>query len=70
MFFAPGEAAKINLYFFYIFTVCPHGITNITGEISGEIEYPSSGTYGANETKCWRIEVPKPYSGIKIIYHR
>ncbi|XP_067040930.1 bone morphogenetic protein 1-like [Acropora muricata] len=50
--------------------VCPHGITNITGEISGEIEYPSSGTYGVNETKCWRIEVPKPYKGIKIIYHR
>lgn len=50
--------------------VCPHGIINITGEISGEIEYPSSGTYGANETKCWRIEVPKPYIGIAIIYHR
>ncbi|XP_044176705.1 tolloid-like protein 2 [Acropora millepora] len=51
-------------------TVCPHDITNITGEISGEFEYPMSGTYGANETKCWRIEVPKPYVGIGIIYHR
>ncbi|KAK2551115.1 Tolloid-like protein 2, partial [Acropora cervicornis] len=49
---------------------CPNGITNITGEISGEIVYPSSGTYGANETKCWRIEVPKPYTDIAIIYHR
>ena len=51
-------------------TVCPHAITKITGEISGEIVYPSSGTYGANETKCWRIEVPKPYIGIGINYHR
>ncbi|XP_074620944.1 bone morphogenetic protein 1-like [Acropora palmata] len=59
-----------SVVFVYIFTVCPHGITNITGEINGEIEYPSSGTYGANETKCWRIEVPEPYKSIKIIYHR
>ncbi|XP_067039974.1 tolloid-like protein 2 [Acropora muricata] len=49
---------------------CPNGITNITGETSGEIVYPISGTYGANETKCWRIEVPKPYIGIGIKYHR
>ncbi|XP_067040342.1 bone morphogenetic protein 1-like [Acropora muricata] len=50
--------------------ICPHGITNITGKISGEIVYPSSGMYGPNETKCWRIDVPKPYQGIAIIYHR
>lgn len=50
--------------------ICPHGIISITGKISGEIVYPSSGTYGANETKCWRIEVPTPYFDIAIIYHR
>ncbi|XP_067040749.1 tolloid-like protein 2 isoform X2 [Acropora muricata] len=49
---------------------CPDGITNITGKVSGEIVYPISGTYGANETKCWRIEVPKPYIGIGLYYHR
>ena len=53
-----------------MFTVCPQNISNITEEISGEIVYPISGTYGANETKCWRIEVPKPYIGIGIIFHR
>ena len=53
-----------------MFKVSPHGITNITGEINGEIVYPISGTYGANETKCWRIEVPKPFIGIGITYHR
>lgn len=45
-------------------TACPNGITNITGDTDGEFAYPSSGTYGINETKCWRIEVPKPYSVI------
>lgn len=50
--------------------ICPNGITNITGEISGEIVYPRSGMYGPNETKCWRIEVPKPYFDIAIISHR
>ncbi|XP_015770167.1 PREDICTED: tolloid-like protein 2 isoform X1 [Acropora digitifera] len=50
--------------------ICPHGITNITGKISGGIVYPISGIYGPNETKCWRIEVPKPYFDIAIIYHR
>ena len=28
-------------------------MTNITAS-SGELEYPESGTYGKNETKCWR----------------
>lgn len=49
---------------------CPDGIANITGKVSGEIVYPSSGTYGANETKCWIIEVPRPYTGIGLYYHR
>ncbi|XP_074620947.1 tolloid-like protein 2 [Acropora palmata] len=53
-----------------ISSTCPHGITNITGKISGEIVYPSSGMYGPNEIKCWRIEVPKPYNGIGIKFHR
>jgi len=50
---------------------CPDGfmITNITGQTSGEIVYPSSGNYGINETKCWRIEVPEPYIGIGLYYH-
>ena len=50
------------------FTACPNGITNITGVTSGEIMYPSSGTFGVNETKCWRIEIPKPYTGIGLTY--
>lgn len=50
--------------------ICPNGITNITGQTSGELVYPMSGTYGINDTKCWRIEIPKPYVGIGIIYHR
>jgi len=37
--------------------------------MSGELVYPSSGNYGINETKCWRIEVPKPYEGIGIYTH-
>ncbi|XP_068701606.1 dorsal-ventral patterning tolloid-like protein 1 isoform X1 [Montipora foliosa] len=50
--------------------ICPNGITNITGQTSGELEYPMAGTYGVNETKCWRIEIPKPYYRIGIILHR
>jgi len=48
---------------------CPKGIINITGQTSGEVVFPSSGNYGANETKCWRIEVLKPYEGIGIYFH-
>ncbi|XP_068703740.1 tolloid-like protein 2 [Montipora foliosa] len=50
--------------------ICPNGITNITGQTSGEVQYPMAGTYGVNETKCWRIEIPKPYDRIGITYHR
>lgn len=50
--------------------ICPNGITNITGQTSGELEYPMTGTYGVNETKCWKIEIPKPYDRIGIILHR
>ena len=52
------------------FLVCPNGIVNITGSTTGTLVYPSSGNYGINETKCWRIEVPKPYIGIGIYFHR
>ena len=52
------------------FLVCPNGIVNMTGSTTGTLGYPSSGNYGINETKCWRIEVPKPYRGIGIYFHR
>ena len=42
----------------------------MTGSTTGTLVYPSSGNYGINETKCWRIEVPKPYIGIGIYFHR
>ncbi|XP_066018045.1 procollagen C-endopeptidase enhancer 2-like [Pocillopora verrucosa] len=45
-------------------SICPNGITNITAP-SGELVYPESGTYGKNETKCWRITVPDTYDGIQ-----
>ena len=48
---------------FVFSTVCPNGITNITAS-KGVIAYPQSGTYGINETKCWRIEVPETYRGV------
>jgi len=51
-------------------SICPNGMTNITGQTSGEVVYPTSGNYGINETKCWRIEVPEPYIGIGVSYHR
>ena len=41
-------------------TVCPDGITNLTGS-SGTITHYD---YGVNETKCWRIEVPDAYDSI------
>ncbi|XP_022804857.1 bone morphogenetic protein 1-like [Stylophora pistillata] len=44
-------------------SICPDGVTNITAS-SGELVYPQSGTYGKNETKCWRIEVPDTYDYI------
>ncbi|XP_073254517.1 tolloid-like protein 2 [Porites lutea] len=50
-------------------SICPNGIVNITGSTTGTLVYPSSGNYGINETKCWRIEVPKPYTGIGIYFH-
>ncbi|KAJ7356215.1 Bone morphogenetic protein 1 [Desmophyllum pertusum] len=46
----------------------PNGITNITGS-SGSLVYPSSGDYGVNETKCWKIEVPDTYAGIGYNFH-
>ena len=42
----------------------------MTGSTAGTLVYPSSGNYGINETKCWRIEVPKPYIGIGMYFHR
>ena len=42
----------------------------MTGSTTGTLVYPRSGNYGINETKCWRIEVPKPYVGIGIYFHR
>ncbi|CAH3045879.1 unnamed protein product, partial [Porites evermanni] len=50
-------------------SICPNGIVNITGSTTGTLVYPSSGNYGINDTKCWRIEVPKPYIGIGIYFH-
>ncbi|XP_073252947.1 tolloid-like protein 2 [Porites lutea] len=50
-------------------SICPNGIVNMTGSTTGTLVYPSSGNYGINETKCWRIEVPKPYRGIGIYFH-
>ncbi|KAM7436204.1 hypothetical protein ABFA07_013961 [Porites harrisoni] len=50
-------------------SICPNGIVNITGSTTRTLAYPSSGNYGINETKCWRIEVPKPYVGIAIYFH-
>ncbi|KAL9973407.1 hypothetical protein ACROYT_G019865 [Oculina patagonica] len=50
-------------------SICPNGITNITAA-KGVIEYPESGNYGINETKCWRIEVPETYEGIYWYYSR
>ena len=45
-------------------TVCPGGITNLTGS-SGTITHYD---YGVNETKCWRIEVPDAYDEIDWTY--
>ena len=60
----------INVFPFFLFsTVCPNGITNITAS-KGVIAYPESGTYGINETKCWRIEVPEGYRGIYWTFSR
>lgn len=53
-----------------LFLVCPNGIENMTDSTTGTLVYPSSGNYGINETKCWRIAVPKPYIGIGIYFHR
>ncbi|XP_058946765.2 ovochymase-2-like [Pocillopora verrucosa] len=50
-------------------SICPNGITNITAS-SGELEYPESGTYGKNETKCWSIAVPDTYDGIRYRFSR
>ncbi|KAL9973406.1 hypothetical protein ACROYT_G019862 [Oculina patagonica] len=50
-------------------SICPNGITNITAS-SGVLAYPTSGDYGINETKCWKIEVPDTYEGIHYIYNR
>ncbi|XP_066018048.1 ovochymase-2-like isoform X2 [Pocillopora verrucosa] len=50
-------------------SICPNGITNITAS-SGEIEYPESGTYGKNETKCWSITVPDTYHRIQFYFSR
>ncbi|KAJ7356214.1 hypothetical protein OS493_025966 [Desmophyllum pertusum] len=50
-------------------SICPDGITNITGS-SGSLVYPSSGDYGVNETKCWKIEVPEGYYTVGYIYRR
>lgn len=50
---------------------CPDGITNIKAA-SGSIAFPgSSSTYGENQKKCWRIEVPDAeiYRGIGIFYN-
>ena len=60
-----------NLLFphFSFVTVCPNGITYITAS-SGRLKYPTSGNYGANEIKCWKIEVPDTYKGIRFQYNR
>lgn len=50
-------------------TVCPNGITNIKAS-SGVLAYPSSGDYGINETKCWKIEVPDTYKGIYYSFNK
>jgi len=50
-------------------SICPDGITNITAS-KGVIAYPESGTYGINETKCWRIEVPETYRRIYWTFSR
>ena len=60
----------INVFPFFLFSkFCPNGITNITAS-KGVIAYPESGTYGINETKCWRIEVPEGYRGIYWTFSR
>ena len=66
------QVQRNNVVFINVgfFLVCPNGIVNITGSITGTLVYPSSGNYGINETKCWRIEVPKPYVGIGIYFNR
>ena len=60
-----------NLLFphFSFVTVCPNGIINITAP-SGSLKYPTSGNYGVNETKCWKIEVPYTYGSIRFQYFR
>ena len=60
---------QFHFFLFGFSKACPNGMTNITGQTSGEILYPSSGNYGVNKTKCWRIEVPRPYRGIGIYRH-
>ena len=63
---------RIILSLIFLFshaTVCPNGITNITAS-SGSLIYPSSGDYGVNETKCWKIEAPDTYAGVGWHFNR
>ena len=60
-----------NLLFphFSSVTVCPNGITDIIAS-NGSLKYPTSVNYGVNEIKCWKIEVPDTYQGIRFQYYR
>ncbi|CAH3113939.1 unnamed protein product [Pocillopora meandrina] len=49
-------------------SICPNGITNITAA-SGSLKYPTSGNYGVNEIKCWKIEIPDIYNNIRIQFY-
>ncbi|RMX57976.1 hypothetical protein pdam_00015933 [Pocillopora damicornis] len=50
-------------------SICPNGLINITAS-SGSLIYPSSGNYGVNETKCWKIEVPDTYAAIGFRFYK
>ena len=68
LYFSVTENEHVSCLFIFL-TVCPNGITNISGS-SGILTYPSSGDYGVNETKCWKIEVPETYLQIYFTYSR
>ena len=63
------DSGQYFVYIIFFSTDCPNGITNITTAM-GQIAYPgSSSSYGVNETKCWKIQVPDIYEGIGIYFH-
>ncbi|CAH3113956.1 unnamed protein product [Pocillopora meandrina] len=63
-------ASIIDMKSTFKLTFCIHNSLSQWHDSSGELEYPESGTYGKNETKCWSITVPETYYGIRYRFSR